>query len=231
MMRQLLCLLGLFVTLTAAQARDARTCRVVFLGAPENAPAKLHLFDGKESREIELPRINFSPVYPLPSGALVIRLLPDEVTNPRDVSPDAPSVAVAKATTDFYLLVSSDTANKITPVKLEIIDATKLAKGQMLWCNLTSNNLDGQLGSQKLELEANARKTLSAPTDKNEDYNVKISFQPPGNAQLQPLCETKWRYDPQSRSVFFVVQKEGERSPRVMGLSDFREPGKRAGKR
>jgi hypothetical protein len=101
----------------------------------------------------------------------------------------------------------------------------------MLWCNLTSNTLDGQLGTQKLELDANARKVLSAPTTKNEDYNVKISFHLPGNTLLQPLCETTWRHNPQARGVFFVVQKEGERSPRVMGLSDYRDPGKRAGKR
>ena len=230
-MRRLFCLLGLFATLAAAHARDTRTCRIVFLGAPENAPAKLHLFDGEESREVELPRINFSPVYLLPSGELLLRMLPEEATNPKDVSPDAPSVALSKAVTDFYLLVSSDPANKIAPVKLEILDATKLAKGEMLWCNLTPNSLDGQLGSQKLELAGNARTNLKPPTHKNEDYNVKISFHTPTNTLLQPLCETKWQYDPLSRSVFFVVQKDGERVPRVMGLTDYREPGKRAGKR
>ena len=53
-----------------------RTCRILFLGAPDKAPEKLQLFDGAASREVELPRMSFSPVYQLRSGAGALALLP-----------------------------------------------------------------------------------------------------------------------------------------------------------
>jgi hypothetical protein len=230
-MRHFLCIFFLFGCHTVVQAQSARTCRVLFLGAPDNAPETLHLFDGKASQEVELPSINFSPVYKLPGGALVLRMLPAPEADPTKVSPGAPSVAVAADVTDFYLLVSSDPANAVAPVKLEVIDATKFTKGQMLWFNLTANRLDGQIGSEKLALDGNSQAILNPPATKNEEYNVNISFSKPGDDQLQPFCETKWRHDPQVRNVFFVVTNEGARAPRVMGLRDQREPAKRAGKR
>ncbi|MES2658760.1 MAG: hypothetical protein V4689_09080 [Verrucomicrobiota bacterium] len=230
-MYRLLCLLGLFSTLAAVEAKDARTCRVVFLSAPPDAPETLHLFDGKTSREVTLPGMNFSPVYPLPSGELLLRMLPAEVTDPEKTPPDAPSVAVPEAVTDFYLLVSSDPANSVAPVKLEIIDATKLLKGHMLWVNLTPNTLDGLLGTVKLELEPNSKKLLSPPTSKNEDYAANLSYRKPDSDVLRPLSENKWSHDHDVRTVFFVVQTEANPAPRILGLSDHREPVAKEGKK
>jgi len=226
-MRQLICILLLFVFHTHVQAKSGRTCRVLFLGAPDNAPKTLHLFDGKASQEVELPSINFSPVYKLPGSALVLRILPAPETDPKKVSPDAPSVEVAADVTEFYLLVSSDPANAVTPVKLEVVDSTKFTKGQMLWFNLTANRLDGQIGTEKLVLDGNSQVILNPPTNKNDDYNVNISFSKPDDDVLQPLCETKWHHDPEIRNVFFVVTNEGARAPRVMGLRDQREAAER----
>ena len=230
-MRHLFCIVLLIAAHTISSANATRSCRIVYLNAPDNAPEKLHLFDGKSSQEIELPQINFSPVYRLPGSDLVLKMLPAPEADPKKVSPDAPSVAVPEAVTDFYLLVSSDPANAVAPVKLEVIDATKFIKGQMLWFNLTANRIDGQIGAEKLALPGNAQAILNPPAVKNEDYNVNISFATPGSDLLQPFCETKWRHEPQARNVFFVVTNEGARAPRVMGLRDQREPVKKAGKR
>lgn len=208
-----------------------RTCRILFLAAPNNAPEKLQLFDGKASQEVELPQMNLSPVYKLPEGELVIRLLTTAPLKPEEVSPDAPKAAVPAAMTDFYLLVSSDPANKIVPVKLQVIDAdaTKFRPGQMLWFNLTPNSVGGQVGTEQLAMAANSRTVMNAPASKNEDYNVNLSFRMPGNEVLYPLCETKWRHDPRSRSVLFVIPQAGSRSPKVLGFPDFREPEKKEG--
>jgi hypothetical protein len=208
-------------------AKDARTCRIVFLNAPDDAPAKLHLFDGKKSREVELPNFNFSPVYPLPSGGLILRLLPAEVSDPAQVSTDAPSLAVPETVTDFFIIVSSDPENKIAPVKMEILDATKLGKGRLLWSNLSPNTFDGQIGSEKLELAANSTLILEPPASKNEDYAVSVSFRMPDDERPRPLVDTKWRQASDGRTVVFVIQKEGARIPRIMGLQDLRETDNR----
>lgn len=230
-MRHLLCVLILFTTLIAAHAKGGRTCRIIFINAPGNAPQRLHLFDGKTSQEVELPSINFSPVYQLPGSALTLRMLPSAETDPKQISPDAPSAAVAESVTDFYLLVSSDPANLVVPVRFEVIDATKFTKGQMLWRNLTPNTIDGQIGTEKLVLAGNSQAILNPPAAKSEDYKVTISYRRPGLERLEPLCETQWGHDAQGRSVYFVVSTEGERTPRVMGLRDQRETAKKSGKR
>ncbi|MES2922769.1 MAG: hypothetical protein V4819_14540 [Verrucomicrobiota bacterium] len=225
-MRHLLCLLLLIPCLASAQSKGSRTCRVLFLGAPDGAPEKLQLFDGSASQEVELPRMNLSPVYKLPAGPLVIRMLTTAPAKPEAVSPDAPKAAIPEAMAEFYLLVSNDPANKIAPVKLQIIDAdpAKFKKGQMMWFNLTPNSVGGQVGTENLAMAANSKTILNAPAAKNGDYNVNLSFRTPGDERLNPLCETKWQYDAGTRTVLFVISQEGVRIPRVLGFPDYREP-------
>jgi hypothetical protein len=225
----LLCLLSIGAT---AHAKTARTCRILFLGAPEGAPEKLHLFDGTTSQEVELPQMNLSPVYPLAAGSLVLRLLPAAPAKPADVSPEAPKATLAETVIDCYLLVSSDPANKIAPVKVQVIDAdpAKFTNGQMLWFNLTPNAIGGQVGSEQLAMAANSRKIIDPPAPGNDDYNVNLSFRMPGNERLYPLCETKWQHDTRSRTVVFVVAQQGTRTPRVLGFPDYREASAKADK-
>lgn len=223
-MRRLLCLLCLLPALAAAQSKGARTCRILFLGAPVDAPEKLHLFDGKVSQEVELPRMNLSPVYNLPGGPLAIRMLPSAVVAPDAVSPDAPGATLSEAVTDFYLLVSSDPANKIVPVKLQVIDvnAANFKQGEMLWFNLTANGVGGRLGSEQLAMTPNSRTIVKSPAAKNEDYEVNLTYRMPGNERLYPLCETKWLHDTRSRTLVFVINQNGSRTPRVLGFPDYR---------
>lgn len=224
-MRHLLCLLLLVPALAHAAPKGPRTCRILFLGAPADAPEKLLLFDGAAAQEVELPQMNLSPVYHLPAGALVLRMLTTAPAKPELVSPDAPKAPVADGVNDIYLLVSSDPANKVAPVKIQIIDvdSTKFKRGEMLWFNLTPNSVGGQLGSEQLAMTPNSRAIIKPPASGNTDYQVNLSFRMPGNERLYPLCETKWQHDTRSRTLFFVVAQEGDRTPRVLGFPDYRD--------
>lgn len=218
-------LLTLFLTAVLYGKVPDRTCRILFLAGPPDAPRTLQLFDGKESREVELPRMNFSPVYELPAGALKLYLLPIAPADPSRIPAEAPATTVPEGVTDFYLIVSSDPGNTVAPVRLQIVNVgeDRLKRGQMLWLNLTSNVVGGTLGSRSLLIASGARAVLEAPVDGNEEYPVSLSFRIPGNEQLYPLCETRWRHDPRSREVVFILPQDGRRSPRVIGFSDYRE--------
>lgn len=224
-MKRFLLLIPLLAA-TALAATPQRTCRVLFLEAPGDAPEKLQLFDGKESREVELSRMNFSPVYKLPPGPLQLWLLPTPLTDRSNVPPGAPTVTISETMVDFYLLVSSDPANTVAPVRMQVINVgeDRLKRGQMLWFNLSRNTVGGTLGSVKLSLAPNARAVTDAPVEGNRDYPIKLGFLMPDNPQVYPLCETRWRHDPMSRNLAFVIPKEGSRSPRVVTFSDYREP-------
>ena len=221
----------LLVSLAAhAAEKSARTCRILFLNGTSDAPQTLHLFDGEGSQEVELTRMGFSSVYQIRSGALSLAMLPSPPApaaagSPPAIPADAPKAAIAEAITDFYLIVSSDPANKVAPVKMQVInaDAANFKRGQMLWYNLTDSKVGGIVGSRKLLVEPNSRLILDAPANGLEDYHVNIHFLPPGKERPEPLCETNWTHDPRSRSVFFILKPVGSLIPRILGFPDFRE--------
>lgn len=209
----------------AAREKGGRTCRLVFLGASDSDPQTLHLHDGTGSREVDLPRLNLSKIYPLPGGAVTVRLLATPPADAEAANPSAPSAKIPETMGDVYLMVSPDPANKVAPVRLQVIDAgaDKFRNGQMLWFNLTAHEVGGQVGRRSLAMKARSRVVLDAPAARSEEYKVNLSFRIAGKDTLYPLCETNWQHDPDSRIVLFVVNEGGSRAPRVLGFPDRRE--------
>ena len=216
------------------QKAEGRTCRIIFLERPASAPATMHLFDGVTSREVDLPDMSLSKVYDLRSGKLPLALLTAPLGDPKELPPGAPSVIVPENATDIYLLVMSDPANKVAPVRLEVVDAggAKLRRGQTLWFNLTQFKVGGTLGSEKFVIKPLSRALMDAPRNDRGDYPVSLGYLMEGNKQLYPICESRWSHDPRSRNLGFVIDRGGIKSPLVMLFPDFRsepeKPSKRA---
>lgn len=228
-MRHLLPILALLLVLPALgdTGKPApHTCRVLFFNPPAGAPGTLQLFDGATCREVELPKMNFSPVYELPPGRLALCLLPAPPQDPARLPAGAPRAVVPEDVVDFYLFVTSDPKNQVAPVRMQVINAgsDRLKAGQMLWFNLTANTVAGTLGSERLLILPGKRVVLDPPARGNVDYPVSLGFRIPNDPNTYPLCETRWRHDPRSRSVIFIQSEEGSRTPRVRGFSDYREP-------
>ena len=230
-------LLTLFTLLLAAlplaaqkKTGNARTCRILYLRAPSGAPTKLHLFDGKSSQEVDLPRMNLSKPYTLPSGRLKLQMLSRPVNNRKKVPENAPHVVIPTNIRDCYLLVSSDPKNTVAPVHMQVINADndRFRNGQILWFNIGPHLVKGTVGSQKLKLPSRSRKIMNAPANKRENYPVDLSFMITGDKRTHPLCETSWLHDPRSRMVAFVFTEKGRRTPRVLAFPDFRAPPKKA---
>ncbi len=220
---QLLALAFLTCSATGQQAKD-RTCRILFLERPSDAPATLHLFDGKASREVDLPGMNLSKVYDLPPGKISLALLPKPLSNPEELPPGSPSAPVPETAADIYLLVMSDPANKVAPVRLQVVDAgaAKLRRGQTLWFNLTPLTIGGKLGSESLILKPSSRAVMGAPRSDAGDYPVSLAYRMEGKEHNYPICETRWTHDPRGRNLGFVIARPGSRTPRVFVFPDFR---------
>lgn len=231
-------LIPLLISLATASAeKPARTCRILFPDAPAQAPRTLHLFDGETFREVELPRMNFSPVHEIRPGALTLTMLPAPPAPETGgtalvIPPGAPAAFIPQSIGDFYLIVSSDPENTVSPVRIQVInaDTTRFKRGQMLWLNLTESRIGGILGSRKLLLEPHSHLILDAAATGLESYHVNIHHLPPGGQRAEPLCETRWTHDPRSRSVFFVLPPSGSLTPRIIGIPDFR-PQEKTGDR
>jgi hypothetical protein len=217
------------LALAAQEKTPARTCRILFLNAPEDAPRSLYLHDGTTARQVDLPRMNLSKIYPVAPGPITLRLLPEAPAASGQINPAAPSAEVAAGITDFYLLVAADPANPVVPVRMSVVNAgaSVFGNGQMLWFNACEKTVAGRIGKRKLMIAPNERKILEPPADGSEDYPVNLEFLIPGEAKSRPLCETKWRHEPDSRIVLFILNEPGTRTPRVLGFPDRREAAKK----
>lgn len=215
---------AVFALLILGQTASARTCRIVFLDRPTDAPNTLHLFDGTTSQEVALPGMNLSPVYNLPSGIINLRLLPAKVEDPKTVSPDAPSIEISEDYTDFFLIVSSNPDNKIAPVSIKAFSPNNNAfkLGQMLWINLTDKTITGEIGEQSLSLNAESSAIVEAPRNDIGDYPIILNYLIEGKGDPYAICETRWQHNPASRAVVIVSSNKGRKAPRVSSFSDFR---------
>lgn len=227
-----LVLVTLLTLLTHTHAQDAatRTCRILFLERPANAPKSLHLFDGSTSQEVELPSMNLSPSYKLAPGAIQLKLLPTKVEDPKVVSPDAPSVDIPADHTNFFLLVSTDPENKVAPVKLKAIniESENFKLGQTLWINYTDKTIEAKLGAQTLSLEPDNSKVVDTPfSDKSEPtsgyYSASFTYQVKGEEGFSPITEQQWWHDATSRHIGFIVNSGGK-LPKIFFFRDFHSP-------
>ena len=170
--------------------------------------------------------MNLSKVYSLAAGDLTLSMLGTKPTADVPLPVGAPKAAVAETLQDIYLLVASDPANKVVPVRFQVINANAegFKNGQLLWYNLSPHRIGGKIGTETLDLAPNARAILNAPSTTSGDYNVKIGYVPAGTERAEPICETVWMHDPRSKNIVFVVPVAESRIPRIMGFPDFREP-------
>lgn len=223
-------LLALIILSSAASGQQAndRTCRILFLDRVPDSPRTLHLFDGKGSREVDLPGMNLSKVYDLPPGRISLALLTSPLDDPEQLPPGAPTATVPETATDIFLLVMSDPANKVAPVRMQIVDAgaENLRRGQTLWFNLTDHTIGGRLGSERIVLKPRSRSVMNAPVNGAGHYPVSIAYRREGDEHLHPICETQWTHDPGSRGLGFMISKDGRRVPEVFVIPDFRREKK-----
>jgi hypothetical protein len=221
-MKTILLFLALASTLSA-QERD-RTCRILFPNGPDQTAGKYYLYDGKNSQQVTLPRLSLSAVHKLRPGDIRMHLLSSPVTKPEEVPPGAPEVTVTADITDIYLLVSSDSDNKILPLRMRVVNANydKIRLGEMLWFNLTQKRVAGKIGTSSLQLRENSSAVVKQPATSPGDYPVEIYFRVAGDERTHPLIESQWYHDPRSRFIVFVFDEGRRRAPRVMSFSDFR---------
>ena len=221
-------LLLLLTSIAWSQKPEDHTCRILFLNGPDTAPEKLILFDGVGAQEVELPRLNLSPVYKLRSGDLSLHLLKNIPSDPKAIPEGAPSVNVPAGTGDFYLILTSDPSNTVVPVHAQVVNATgnQLGRGEMLWFNLTQKTIAGQVGTEKVVLKPSSRTVVKAPANVKEDHAVDLYFRLPDDDFVYPLCKTRWRHDPQVRKLVFIFEEGKHRSPRIQAFTDYRMPVK-----
>ncbi len=207
----------------AKEGPTKRSCRLLFFNPPPGAPKEIYLYDGVETRKVELPSMNLSDVYPISGEAPAVRMLIAPVENPEEIPAGAPTALLSETVRDFFIVVSVDPTNKILPLRMQIIDAggPSFGKGRMMWFNLTEDAVAGTLGKRALQLKPNSRVIIEPPAVGAEAFPVELFYQVPGG-KPQPISRTQWMHDPRSRMLMFVHGGENGVAPQVSGFKDFR---------
>jgi hypothetical protein len=209
----------------AEETGKGRTCRMIFVDAPRDAPKEVQFFDGVVSRKVLLPSMNLSEVIKLPAGDLVLSMTRDPIFKPEDLAKDAPSIKISAKITDFYLIVVSDPENKILPLRMLPVDVTdKVPKiGQTLWINLTAHAINGNLGDATLVVPPDERVICGAPIATSGYYKAEFSYQPNGEGEFLPVMKKSWWFDATSKHLGFVVNSNGQ-LPKIFTLRDRPAP-------
>lgn len=202
--------------------KASRTCRILLLGAQDDSPKTVYLNDGTATQKVDLPSLNFSDVYQLAPGNIVLKLCQAPPTEMQPIPADAPSAKVSETITDCYLLVTSDPKNAQLPLRFQVVDANPAGfrLGEMMWMNLTPYRVGGTVGSRTLSMKPNSQTIVSAPTDGPGFYPVKIGYDPGNDKKTILLVSTEWPHNPGDRNIVFVMMLPNGKIPRIMGYSD-----------
>jgi len=220
--------LSLLPTLACTQEHeDTRSCRIIFPLGANDAPKSVFMVDGRQCRQIELPRWSFSEAIQLPQGELTLSF-PDKQLDPGDPAlKAAPSVLVTKETGDVYLVATYPAGDDGKPVlnfRLVNAGSDRFSKGQMIWLNLSEATVSGKVGTQNLDIEPGKEMVLDAPATDGSTYPVQLDFAHPQTKGQRPLLENQWRHDSKVR-VLAIITADGKHvAPRVFSYSDSDKP-------
>lgn len=212
-------------TLFASPLEAKRSCRLVFPERPQNAPKTAYLFDGSMSQSVSLPSMNFSEVIEFSSGELTIAMSADKISDPKTLSPNAPTLRIPEDVTDFYIIISPDPKNPEFPIKMNLVDigGGKLKPGETLWSNFTEARIVAKLGSADMSVDPMGRTISKDPAPTSGYYIAKFTYQVKGDGEFAPITEQNWWHDTASRHLGFIFSS-GDKLPKIYFFRDFREP-------
>lgn len=209
-------------------SETVRTCRIIFVDPPRDAPRKVHLFDGVSSRKVELPDKNLSEVIKLPAGELLLGMTSDPVLKPEDFPKNTPKLKIPEKVTEFYLIVVSDPENKTLPIRMLPVDIgdKKPKLGQTLWVNLTTHAIAGKLGNESLKVLPDARVIGESPLPASGYYKAEFQYQLDGKGEFLQVMRKSWWFDAKSKNLGFIVNSS-RRLPRIFICRDKLAPEKK----
>lgn len=212
----------------AQEASGSRSLRLLYVQAPDDAPAAVVLVVGKEAKEVDLPRLSISTKrLALPAGPVRVYAALKPPTKAEPLPADAPFVDVPEGMNDplVVLLPSGENgplAFRMLPVEFS---RTKAPEGAVLWFNLSARTIFAKLGSTQAAV-APRQTAIQLPPGKSGDvYHVLVDVGPDqGETESTPLMRSSWVKEPGQRHLLFVVPDPARKVPRIVAVPERMEP-------
>ena len=206
-----------------ANAKQKRTCRIIFPERPSDAPKGAFLFDGKNSQKVQLPSMNFSPVVSLEAGEKTVFMTTNPVTNIKDVPANTPKLNIPVEVNDFYIYVTYDRVNTELVLKMNMISLSdgKFKPSETLWINKTKHRISADLGLTKMTVDPESQTISKGPLEQSGYYRAEFTYQPNAEGDFKKITEQQWWHDEKSRHLGFIISN-GDKLPKIYFFRDFR---------
>jgi len=203
--------------------KTERTCRLVFPEKPSGSPRFIYLYDGKDNHKLYLSATNFSDVVKLQVGDINLVMASKPIVDPENIPLEYPKLSVPKDIRNFYIFLSVDKKNKLSPIQMRMInlDDGKFDLGNTLWCNFTKHRIAAKIGNTKMTVAAGKTAISEEPLSEDGYYKAEFIFQPNSTGDFRKITEQSWWFDANCRYIGFIANRGGM-LPRIYFFRDFR---------
>jgi hypothetical protein len=206
----------------AAACASARSVRVLYVDAPEDAPGSLHLVVGKEVSKVDVPRLAISSgQVKVPSSALRLRLAEKPPTREQPLPAEAPAVDLPAGVNDILLVLFP--LGKPGPLgfRAQAIDFSpaRIPDGGILWLNLTRRGLRARLGSATTVVGPGQVRAMEPGASPGGTYSVLVDLvAAEAGEEPLPLLRATWIRESGRRQLLFVLDDPDRTVPRVVAV-------------
>jgi hypothetical protein len=221
-------LIGWAAIVSAQDSPPGRSLRLLYVQAPEDAPAHVFLVIGKGGKEIDLPRLSISAQrMALPAGTVRVYAATKAPSIEKPLPADAPFADIPSGMNDPLVVLlptggAGPLAFRMLPVEFA---RAKAPEGAVIWLNLNSRAITSQLGSSRAVV-APRQAVIQLPSGRTgEVYPVSVVLAPElGETEGVPLMKSSWVKEPGQRHLLVVVPDDRRNVPRIIDIPESMEP-------
>lgn len=229
MIRLLLLLTILLTPLAYAQETSGgRSLRLLYVQAPDEAPASVFLVVGKEVKEIDLPRLSISSKrLTVPAGPARVYAATKAPTKAEPLPADAPFVDIPETMADVLVVLLPTGDPGVLSFRMLPVEFSrgKAPEGAVLWFNLSTRTIFAKLGAVQAAVAPRQTAIMVPPGKPGDIYHVLVDVSPEaGETESVPLMRSSWVKEPGQRHLLFVVPNPERKVPRIIAVPERMEP-------
>jgi hypothetical protein len=231
-MKKFLVLLALgcvaFVDAADTPGSSSRTCRLLYVQAPFDAPDKVVLVVDKDSTEVDLPRLTISNArVRLPAGPVRVYAAAKAPTKAEPLPAGTPFVDIPEAMSDaLIVLLPNGQPGPLSFIMLPVeFNKGRAPEGAVIWFNLSDRIIYAKLGEAAVTVNPRGS-ALSMPTvGIDQPYVVYVDASPvPPETETVPVVRGSWVKEARMRNLLFVVPDPSRTVPRILSIPDRLDP-------
>jgi len=221
-----LLVLGIAALASAADTpgSSTRTCRMLYFQAPFDAPEKVVLVVGKESTDIDLPRLTISAARAkLPSGVVRVYAALKAPTKAEPLPENTPFTDIPEAMSDaLIVLLPTGQPGPLSFIMLPVeFHKNRAPEGAVIWFNLSDRIIYAKLGNATVTVNPKGSALCMPTVGIDEPYVVYVDASPvPPETETVPIVRGSWVKEARMRNLLFVVPDPSRTVPRIMSIPD-----------